>query len=370
MPTIELAGMKNGHFRRNIFISDESPRFEEKLASHIKTYRNTDIYYTVYRYCGEDRETCPLLAPVYLDFDDDNIEKNYMEVRREVYMAAQHLVRIWKVPEEQIRIYFSGSKGFHVIIPHQVFGIEPDPCLNEKIGKIAAFISRKCGLSRLDLRIYDRKRLFRVPYSKNGKSGLSKIPLSLGELMSSSYEEICSLAKENSERNFSFILPSLSIDSKTAYKYMFVPISKQTKKKAQNMTFEIPKKIKELMPCVTGALKDGVGKGIRNSTSVALASCLLQSGRSPENVEQMMIEWNEKNAPPLSENELVSTVASAYSMLMQGKAYGCHALKDLGFCAGQKCRLLAPDTKRKSGVKWQQKKHSTELMRKLTATTK
>ena len=71
-----------------------------------------------------------------------------------------------------------------------------------------------------------------------------------------------------------------------------------------------------------------------------ISSSVMQSGyRLEETLDMMHNQWNENNEEPLAFNEIELTVRSAYSMLLSGKKYGCNALKEAGFCIGNKCRI-------------------------------
>ena len=83
------------------------------------------------------------------------------------------------VEENKLQIFFSGNKGFHLIIPAELFGIKPSKNLNKIYRKMAKSFCEKIQNKTLDLGIYDRRRLLRIPNSINSKANLYKIPLVL-----------------------------------------------------------------------------------------------------------------------------------------------------------------------------------------------
>ena len=358
---IELAGSKNGYFRRKIYVEKE--KMEATLAKHIAEYNNTDIYYTVYTYTSQDYDRCPVIAPVYFDFDDDDLEKNFQYLKREVLMLVQHMQRIWHVPSEQFRLYFSGSKGFHVLIPYQVFGIQPSIDLNEQYKKLAKYVSAQCLLKHLDLKIYDRKRLFRLPGTKNGKSGLYKVPLTMQEFRRITYSQLVELAKEPREDFSGFHEPAEVEQAKKIYEYMFTQIEEEKPTKSRLKFTKIPQGERELLPCIVQILKDGADEGQRNNTLVVLASSLFQSGRSEDDVEELLQDWNDSLEKPLPKHEVQMTLISAYKMAQEGRGYGCAAIKDLDLCIGEACKLMRGTHKKKGEGKWQ-RKSSTQSTKK------
>ena len=121
----ELGGSKNGYFRRKVYITRDDS-FEDSLIKFIDEYRNTDVYYCLYNYESTDIENCPMIASPYLDFDTEiETEEDYQRVRREVHMAMQYFNRYFFIPFEMLQIYFSGNKGFHLVVPYEV-GISAD----------------------------------------------------------------------------------------------------------------------------------------------------------------------------------------------------------------------------------------------------
>ncbi|RPF49617.1 primase-like protein [Thermodesulfitimonas autotrophica] len=59
-------------------------------------------------------------------------------------------------------------------------------------------------------------------------------------------------------------------------------------------------------------LLEGVPEGVRNNTCFTLARAHRWSGYSYEETLQAMLEWNQRNRPPLRENEVRASVRSAY----------------------------------------------------------
>lgn len=335
----EFGGSKNGFFSRNIYVPRDEG-FADRVSKLLANFNNTDVYYGVYNYQSDDIAKCALYGSPYIDLDlDIKDDEGFDEVRHQTVMAMQYFEKYFGIPLEMQQVYFSGSKGFHVVIPATILGITPDTELNIKFKKLAGLVAKSMDCNAIDLRIYDRKRLFRIPNTINGKTGLYKVPVPINLLWSCSLEEMKEWASE--PREIHFDEPMLIHKSAIHYHTLFrlLKPSEKAESKPKKRDFEIPTTQKELLPCTKEILSTGVQKGQRNNTTVALASSLMQSGKQLKDTIEILEEWNEFNDPPLDEKELHTTAISAYSMLKSGRTYGCAYFKELGVCAGKDCKL-------------------------------
>ena len=119
------------------------------------------------------------VLPDKVHFD---IDRDYLEVAlQDTRALVSKIVYIYRADPAAIRIFFSGSKGFHIEIPAECFGgFEPSADANKKVKALAFKIA---GSIELDPQAYDLTRLWRVPNTRNAKTGLYKIPLTYEELM-------------------------------------------------------------------------------------------------------------------------------------------------------------------------------------------
>lgn len=335
---VEFGGSKDNYFRRNIYYEIGS-NYKEQVQSFKQEYNNTDIYNTVYSYDSTNIEDSNLLGPFYLDYDSEDIDNEFSIIRREVYQTVKYLERIWGIPNNMLCLYFSGAKGFHIIIPYEILNITPDKNLNIKYKKIAQLIVKECSLTHLDISIYDKRRLFRIPNSINSKTGLFKIPLSLDVLMKNDFSYIKQMAMQPNDVQYD---TPIKIDK--AFKYYNMLFTKSNKqscsyKKNKVLNSNIQVYSKKLLPCIQYILESSVKQGKRNSTTVVLASSLLQLGKSLKEVFSILEEWNSYNEPPLSDAELGATIVSANKLNKHDKYYGCTAIKNLNLCLGKECSL-------------------------------
>lgn len=323
---VEIGGKINGVFRRNIITTSLN-----KLKT-IKQYDFTDTYSTIYKYDNKDQDIANIIAPFYIDLDIDNLEKDFEKLKRDILLLTRKLKTLFKLTENNIQYYFSGSKGFHIIIPYSIFGIKPCKDLNDKYKMLAIELKSYTITKAIDTRIYDSKRLFREINTINTKTNLYKVPITLKNIKDFSYKELIEYAKDPKEE---YKVDSSYIeDADIAFNNIIIELKERQKRTINYKVARTMLENKELLPCVKYILQNGASKGERNNTAMALASSLYQ--RNPSNYEEVldiMQAWNIKKIDnPLSENELENTVKSAYRNVLSGKRYGCAAFIDLGIC--------------------------------------
>lgn len=118
------------------------------------------------------------------DFDD---KKNPENARQDALTLVSRL-QTQGISSNDINIYFSGNKGNHIEVN-----------FNEELSRDEANNIRNSlagDLETNDTSVKDEQRLLRAVLSKNDKSGLFKIPLTMSELQNLSVEQIREQAKE------------------------------------------------------------------------------------------------------------------------------------------------------------------------------
>lgn len=331
---LEIGYEKNGYFRRKEFI--KCSEFDEDDI--MKKYGDTNIYSTLYSYNKETQDDSELYGPFYLDLDIDDIENkdNFDKIKKDLMLTITTLKMRYGIDEDMMNIYFSGSKGFHIYIPPTVFGIKRRKDLNVIYKAIATSIKNYTLYKTVDTKIYDNKRLIRLVGSKHGKTGLYKVEVELDFIKDlKDFDKLKEYASSKREKINKDIKQG-KID--LAEKRFNNIINNLYKNKKEHKTVTI-KKIDKLPDCILWILENGFEKGSRNNTVVVLASSLLQNGNSIEDTKDIILAWNDNNADSLSNREIVTTINSAYSLFLNGRGYGCNAIRDLGYCR-KSCSLL------------------------------
>lgn len=106
-----------------------------------------------------ERDGSPVQCPIYFDIDRDDLLDAY-EDTVQLVRDIKHELDISPV------VFFSGSKGFHVLIPYMI--------VHGRCNEIARVIASKFSRN-IDTSIYRNKGLIRVVNTVNTKSGLYKI---------------------------------------------------------------------------------------------------------------------------------------------------------------------------------------------------
>ncbi len=160
----ELADSKN----RSKIIADKSPPFVTILDL------NTEIEDEMSR---EQLGDVHYRGPLYFDFDSDSIE----EVIPQFQKFLSKLTEI-EIDLRQVELYASGGKGFHVIVPMEIFVQKPSTAGYTFLPQVYKEIAQEFYVDCLDMRVYSARkgRMFRVANVER-TNGRFKVPLSVEE---------------------------------------------------------------------------------------------------------------------------------------------------------------------------------------------
>lgn len=256
-------------------------QFSEGLRDYVLKYG------TVKNYTGS-------YTSDFLPFDiDDDLDK----AREKAIRLGFKLQAVYGLDNDDLRLFFTGAKGFHIEIPQEVFGgFEESNNLAYKFKQVAKAIAKDV---EIDTAIYDKMRLWRVTNTVNSKTGLYKIPLS----SMPSLEEIKQLAK----------IPQPEIKSKPKF-------NKRLADLYSNIKVSFPPKITILQgekSCIHKIINSKITEGERNNTLLRLA--VYFNKRYPAMlVAPMLKQWAINQG--LEEDEINTTIQSAQT----GYDYGCN----------------------------------------------
>ncbi len=243
--------------------------------------------------------------------------------------AARHLTDMlisrWKVDAHGLQIYFSGSKGFHLMLSGHLFGkMLPSrnlPLVFDSMRRHMALELPENLRETVDLSIKDRVRLLRLPNTIHEKSKLYKVVLSLDELHRLNPEAIRNCARSARPLTLTDKTGLISygnIAPNAAASDFLQHISRQLKKftrKPFSYKFTRPGDIAHVeFPCAALEViwKSHIDPGNRNNCAIRLASELRLLGLSEEETANKLMRWNETNNIGLPPDELHNVVRSAY----------------------------------------------------------
>jgi len=131
-------------------------------------------------------------AWLWLDIDRDDLDQATRDARR----LAAGLADRYRLDGDELLLFFSGSKGFHLGLPLSVCGSPgPSQIFHRVCRRFAEAVAGSLSLA-IDAGVYDRVRAFRSPNSRHPKTGLHKRRLSYRELLHLPAGRIVELAAE------------------------------------------------------------------------------------------------------------------------------------------------------------------------------
>ena len=216
---------------------------------------------------------------------------------------------VLEVLDESIQCYFSGT-GYHIAITNKVFNFQSSDSLPYQVKQTLSGL-----FENIDTSIYMRSGIYRVAHTKNQKTGLYKIPLTLYESHNATPEEIEKLAK----------------DPRLEYPYEVLDgdyelegyICLETPKIAEFGKVNEPTKV---VPCVQTMLRNGPCEGSRHNTLLRIASYLKRNGIPSEYAKVALLHWNNN---VLEEQSVIEKTESVYN---GNYTYGCHDVLMKKFC--------------------------------------
>jgi hypothetical protein len=287
--------------------------FSDELLTYMSAQSGTP---TVSGYEGK------VWAP-YLPIDLDHAELTPALVAAR--QLSDYFVDRWQIDLNGLQIYFSGLKGFHLLLDSRIFGrLAPARGLPALLDALRRHLAQEIAeplRATIDLSIKDRMRLLRLPNTIHEKSKLFKILLSREELRGFDASQIRELAKKprplhaTDETGF---VPRLQIKQNDAAVQLFQRIQHQMKKLTRQpfvYKFHRPDDLSQLQfPCAGAQAiwENHIEAGQRNNCAIRLASEFRLLGLSADETAQKLLEWNEHNGIELSVDELRSVVRSAY----------------------------------------------------------
>lgn len=229
----------------------------------------------------------------YLVFDFDS-----HEAVEHAYQDAFELFQAIKKMGGHCEVYFSGNKGFHVLVPSCQFGFAPtsDEGILRRMAESLA--SR---FKTFDTSIYNKTRVFRLPNSINLKGNLYKI--ALPNLTEVDVDFILAMAKEPSE----FKYPSPD-------QYSKVPLLCRLYEQCKN---KVNRSIQVVEPKESyhdfGLIKEAIMPGKRNETLYKMSRDLARHGIYERDALIILKWWNNSLPHPMTPEEVERTIRSAYT---------------------------------------------------------
>ena len=128
---------------------------------------------------------------VWFDIDRTDLEV----ARRDAARLCLRLTERYSLDDDGLLIFFSGSKGFHLGLPTDLWQPSASLTFHRTARRLAEGLAAAAQVT-IDGGVYDKVRAFRAPNSRHPKTGSHKRVLTLDELTRLSVERIQDLARE------------------------------------------------------------------------------------------------------------------------------------------------------------------------------
>lgn len=328
--------LPSGSFIRNIF------KHVSSIPDVRKKYNNRGVYVSAYRYTNaNDKANSLLYGDLYIDLDitelkdpDMNVARAaFDKIREDAIKVISFFSAIFGVDEDMIKIYYSGQKGLHIIVPAKIIGIKPMNELHSIFRLVALDVHRLSKHKTIDTGIYDNARLFSLPGVKHPETGRYKIPLKYQELRELDFDSIIHLSKKR--RKVDYKEPHYISRAEQGFRSYIEAWEREKRAKAKKDKKGYAKKLSFCPPCIESILQRPCPEGFRNHTAAALSSYFKQRGYSKDKGWKELQQWNSAYAN-LPKRELETTFESIYN----GEyTYGCSTLENLGDCDRKNCKI-------------------------------
>jgi replicative DNA helicase len=252
---------------------------------------------------------------LFFDLDSEDVNKAKEDTKELLHRLQQLGVSV----ENEVRVFFSGKKGFHVEVPTEK-NYEP-----EELKTICSNIAE--GLESFDPVVYNATRVIRILNTRHQSSNLYKIELEPYDIIELSVEQIKEKAKQRSKPFTAKSVKNCSIfdkylTSKPKFKQAVVDDSNSIDgiRGLDEVDFNACPKNK---PRCIHALEHGVmvpGRGERSAIYLRLAAYYRNQGLPKESAYGLLKGIARQNArlypeaEPFSKDELwLTVITSAYS---------------------------------------------------------
>lgn len=319
-------------------------KFDSKKNKDVKVYRYVDDATTdlangealvgpTFKNAGG---TCrPAFNLVGFDFDSD--EKPELSLQ-----DVQAFLNYFRF--EVFYVAYSGSKGFHISVPFEYFGLPADENLPRTLRNLAHEL--KPHFNTLDTSVYNIGRKFRAPNTAHGKTGLFKTIISKTGVDTKSMDAIKEYCKTRRDTMYdNRVYPEL-VPNVALVKLLDDARATATYDKAKTGTALEPTRLEAYdgKICIGRLFEAEIDEGERNTTALILVNDLFKSGKHKEYCIERMTPWVARVMPEHRRDEVFNIIDDIYA----GDRFynhGCLEPIKNKYCSA-KCGLwskLAPD---------------------------
>ncbi|BAU28202.1 hypothetical protein DFP93_101279 [Aneurinibacillus soli] len=237
-------------------------------------------------------------GPAYTDWIPIDIDATTIEEAQDGAVQAIEILEMYGIDTNACRFYFSGAKGFHIMIPATMAGLRSGDDIHKRL--LYLVTNLMSGRVDIDMKIYDKVRIFRLPNTINGKSSLYKVELYEFELRNMSVEQIREMAKNPREEldvEEEYELNEYLHELNQAYEQL-------QKDGAQPYAGVNGDKATIRVKLCMHSIMQGIPEGSRDNAGLRVVTHLKHAGLNPKMVWVAFDEWNNGNNPPLDTDDM------------------------------------------------------------------
>lgn len=295
-PWIELgAKLDSGAMVRGEYVHASDG---ETIRKWRERHVNRDVFASIARFNEADR-TSKYVSDLFFDIDAADLRVARDEALRACRLLRQRI----GVEFDSLDIFFSGAKGFHLVVPRPIFG-DPEGSHIIMIWSCLARRLAEHGCPHLDLTIYQTSRLWRLPNSINGKTGLCKIPIEYKELADLGLDYILDLARQ--PRDFDTMVVPTESPKATKWMYDALMWAKQRSRRWPRISgvnacgWRLP-------PCIRAIERSTLPDGVRHEAYFHFARYMATICAAPEEILDRLTEIDARH--PIHDHEYLDRVA-------------------------------------------------------------
>lgn len=315
----------------------EIPNLREK-------YPDEELFVTIQQFQdARSKEDELIYSPLYIDLDGD-----WKEVCKDAKLLIDFFNVALELKPPAYQIYFSGSKGLHIIVHPFVFGIEPRPDLHRVMDFIVKYLTRYLKLKTVDFNVYSKRRMWRLEGSLHGKSKLYKIEISEEDL-NLPLKDLKALAKQPRELfpdDVNLLLEEDYPIAKEFYKTQLQDYEELTYL-SQLKPSERIQETSEYPVCIQDLLENHIRKeDTRNKATLCLACYFKDIGYSYNKAEKIIVDWIKRIPRELTsikdEKELIQRTVSVIKTVYNQEDYHfiCGVARSLGLTCPGTCEAV------------------------------
>ncbi len=219
---------------------------------------------------------------LWFDIDREDLEA----ARRDAARLCLRLVERYSLDDDGLLIFFSGSKGFHIGLPTDLWQSTASLAFERTTRRLAEGLAASVQVP-IDSSVYDKVRAFRAPNSTHQKTGLHKRALTLDELTRLSVERIQDFAREP----LAFDMPTPTTRNEQAaidWQEAVGLVEREAVAIQQRRTSS--NGLTRLNRSTLDFIRSGAGSGDRHRLLFSAAANLAEFGCSPELAHELLNE--------------------------------------------------------------------------------